>query len=201
MPPVISILQTTLNASIKDNERALEMLSSLSGKIVCWQYNSISVYFIFTLSNIICKNESSSLPDLILDYSPWEALQIISAIKNNHPIPKDIPISDNPINTQVQALFSSLHINWKDILTKMFGKNIGSCANEALSLANVQLKDHISSIRLMTSEYITKEKDYFISKEEMSDFNNTLFSLRYEIDRATESIEKLKEIRNKDLVK
>ena len=191
-PMTLTIFSRVLNRYIALDPQA--NIKPLAGSVLCLDLQGTGkrVYFHFTEMDVVVNADYDDKPDVTLIASPVDIAKLFAS-KENRLLDDNVRIEGKiRVAQDVQALFSSLDIDWEEQLSKLTGDVFAHHATRVVTELSGVLKDIAKTMRLNTVEYLQEEAQVLAVPERVNYFCESVDSLAMQTDRLEARIAQLK---------
>jgi len=193
--PLCIAMESTLNGLLSLDEYSRENARPLTGKTIKIELTDLSLAFYLSISNrqhvmILSYAED---PDVVIHATSINLAKMSTMEDANRMVlNQEVNISgDVSTVSQVQAFFSSIHIDWEEHLSRLTGDmiahKIGNIVRDGVSWLQSSSKSLLDDV----SEYVRYEAEWLPDDHENQVFISQVNQLRNDVDRLEARIKRL----------
>ena len=199
--PILSAIETTMNAWFKLDGETLPKFSKLDGKIIRLHITGLdlNLYFLPSASGIQVmgnypSEDDGGIVDATIHGSPMALMRLSTADNAGETMLKsDVEIEgDMHIAETFSAILREVDIDWEELLSKLVGDIIANQAGQTTRKVTGWVKDSTQAMKLNTAEYISEESKLSPAEAEISQFMDHVDDMRMSVDRLEARINLLK---------
>lgn len=200
----LSSLSKAINSYLALDPESRDRANKLADRIIQIELLPFQLKFIclFTADGIQISSDYHEKPDVTLRGTPLQLLGASLAKENRHRFfAEDLTIEGNAeLAQQITELFDHMQIDWEEHLAKFTGDQAAYRIGRLTQRAGAWLRQASQSLTADISEYLHEEKEWFPTREALSDFFNDIDTLRMDVDRAEAKLAQLHANLNQDEV-
>ena len=190
--PILSAIETAMNAWLKLDGETLPKFSKLNGKIIRLHITGLelNLYFLPSASSIQVmgnypSEEDGGIIDATIHGSPMALMRLSTADNAGETMLKsDVEIEgEMHVAETFSAILREVDIDWEELLSKLVGDIIANQAGQASKNITGWLKDSTQAMKLNAAEYISEESKLTPAAAEVSYFMDQVDELRMTADR------------------
>ena len=202
--PVLSAIETALNAWLKLDGESLAKCEALEGKIIRLHITGLdlNLFFLPAVSGIqvMANYPDSALADEQDDESEVKFDGTVDATIHGSPmalmrlstsdnagasmLESDVEIDgDMRVAEKFSAILKEVDIDWEEILSKLVGDIIAHQAGQVVRSGSDWFSQSIEAMKLNTSEYLSEESKVTPAEAELEYYMDQVDDLRMDIDR------------------
>jgi len=221
--PLLSAIETALNAWLKLDGESLQKCESIEGKIIrlhitgldvnlfflpavagmqvmgnypdkSFQQDEASIHQDSDTDNNNTENYSGEV-DATIHGSPMALMKLSSADNAGASmLDSDVIIDgDMRVAEQFSAILKEVDIDWEELLSKLVGDIIAHQAGQVVRSGSDWFNDSIEAMKLNTSEYLSEESKLTPAEAEIEYYMDQVDELRMDTDRLEARIKNLAE--------
>jgi len=220
--PILSAIETALNAWLKLDGESLQKCEEIEGKIIRLHITGLdlNLFFLPAVSGI---QVMGNYPDKTLDIngdneeeestdktdktfytgevdatihgSPMALMKLSRADNAGASmLESDVEIEgDMRTAEKFSAILKEVDIDWEELLSKLVGDIIANQAGQVVRSGSDWFNDSIEAMKLNTSEYLSEESKLTPAEAEIEHYKDEVDKLRMDIDRLEAKINNLQE--------
>lgn len=216
--PILSAIETALNAWLKLDGESLKKCEPLEGKIIRLHITGfdLNLFFLPAVSGIqvmgnypdaaiadgTSDNSDESAEkhnfytgevDATIHGSPIALMRLSSADNAGASmLESDVEIDgDMKVAEQFSAILKEVDIDWEELISKLVGDIFAHQAGEAVRSGSDWFGQTIEAMKLNTSEYLSEESKLTPAETEIEHYMSQVDDLRMDIDRLEARIKNL----------
>ncbi len=210
--PLLSAIETGLNAWLKLDGESLQKCEEIEGKIIRLHITGLdlNLFFLPAVSGIQVMgnypdsdlaDDEKETPDKFygkvdatIHGSPMALMQLSSADNAGASmLDSDVVIDgDMRVAEKFSAILKEVDIDWEELLSKLVGDIIANQAGQAVRSSSEWLNQSIEAMKLNTSEYLSEESKLTPAEAEVEHYMNQVDELRMDLDRLVARVNNLK---------
>lgn len=206
--PILSAIETALNAWLKLDGESLIKCKALEGKIIRLHVTGVelNLFFLPSVSGIqvmsnypdqnlvdddididieIDDEVKNGEVDATIHGSPM-ALMRLSTSENSGAsmLESDVEIDgDMRVAEKFSAILKAVDIDWEELFSKLVGDIFAHQTGEVVRSGTGWLKESIEAMKLNTSEYLSEESKVVPADAELDYYMDQVDELRMDVDR------------------
>lgn len=214
--PILSAIETALNAWLKLDGESLPKCEALDGKIIRLHITGfeLNLFFLPAISGIqvmanypdnslvdvnetILENQRSyGEVDATIHGSPMALMRLSSSNNSSAAmLESDIEIEgDMRVAEQFSAILTEVDIDWEELLSRLVGDIIAHQAGQAVRTGSDWFNESMEAMKLNTSEYLSEESKVTPAEAEIEDYKDEVDDLRMDIDRLEARLKNMKAV-------
>lgn len=221
--PVLSAIETALNAWLKLDGESLKKCEPLEGKIIRLHITGLdlNLFFLPAVSGI---QVMANYPDSALADEQDDSSEVHYSSKNDGTVDATIhgspmalirlSTSDNAgasmlesdveidgdmrVAEKFSAILKEVDIDWEELLSKLVGDIIAHQAGQVVRSGSDWFSQSIEAMKLNTSEYLSEEIKVTPADAEINYYMDQVDDLRMDIDRLEARVNNIKTNLNSD---
>ena len=202
--PVLSAIETALNAWLKFDGESLEKCKTLEGKIIRLHITGLdlNLFFLPAVSGIqvmanypdsaLTNDQNDTLDtqftttvDATIHGSPIALMRLSSADNAGASmLESDVEIDgDMRVAEQFSAILKEVDIDWEELLSKLVGDVIAHQAGQVFRSGRDWFSETVEAMKLNASEYLSEESKVTPAVAELDYCMDQVDDLRMDVDR------------------
>ena len=199
--PLLSAIETAINAWLKLDADSLPRFAKLDGKIIRLHITGLelNLYFLPAASGIQVlgnypSEEDGGRVDATIHGSPMALIRLSTADNSGEVLLKsDVEIDgDTHVADTFSTILQEVDIDWEEILSMLVGDIVAHQAGQVTRRASAWLKETAEVMKLNTSEYIREEARLSPADAEVSHYMDQVDDIRMGVDRLAARVAQLK---------
>ncbi|MEH6455776.1 MAG: SCP2 sterol-binding domain-containing protein [Cocleimonas sp.] len=208
--PVLSAIETALNAWLKLDGESLAKCEALDGKIIRLHITGLdlNLFFMPAVSGIqvMANYPDSALADdqdnntiiygevdATIHGSPMALMRLSTADNAGASmLESDVEIDgDMRVAEKFSAILKDVDIDWEELLSKLVGDIIAHQAGQVVRSGREWFSETVEAMKLNTSEYLSEEAKVTPADAEINYFMDQVDDVRMDIDRLEARVKNL----------
>ena len=216
--PVLSAIETALNAWLKLDGESLNKCKALESKIIRLHITSfdLNLYFLPAVSGIqvmsnypdspllnvpanttdnsFDESQNTGIVDATIHGSPMALMRLSTASNAGASmLESDIEIDgDMRVAEQFSAILKEVDIDWEELLSKLVGDIIAHQAGQVARSGSDWFSETIDAMKLNSSEYLSEEAKVTPADAEIDYYMDQVDDIRMAVDRLEARIKNIK---------
>lgn len=190
--PLLSAVETAINAWLKLDSETLPRFAELNGKIIRLHITGLdfNLYFFPSTSGIqVLGNypdeEAGGIVDATIHGSPMALIRLGTSTNAGETMLKsDVEIDgDMHIAETFSTILKEVDIDWEELLSKLVGDIVAHQAGQVARGASDWFKETVDAMKLNTGEYISEESKLSPADAEVRYHMDQIDDVRMAVDR------------------
>lgn len=187
-------LAKVLNHALYQNPPSLQLLNKLSGKIIRIELThlEISLTLFPDVQGITVLSDYEGEVDVRITGAPFTLLRLLlqeqPLLANN---PEVVIAGDMGIAQQLLELIKELNPDWEEQIAQWLGDIPAHYLTNSFQQAQEYTQDRFNTLQLNLSEYLQEEVHHLPNPMEMELFLDTIDTLRDDLERLEQRIQRL----------
>jgi ubiquinone biosynthesis protein UbiJ len=198
--PLLSAVETAINAWLKLDSETLPRFVELNGKIIRLHITGLdfNLYFFPSTSGIQVlgnypSEKAGGIVDATIHGSPMALIRLGTSNNAGETMLKsDVEIDgDMKVAETFSAILKEVDIDWEELLSKLVGDIVAHQAGQVARGASGWFKETVEAMKLNTGEYISEESKLSPADAEVQHYMEQVDNIRMDVDRLSARVSNL----------
>lgn len=190
--PLLSAIETAINAWLKLDAETLPRFASLDGKIIRLHITGLdlNLYFFPSASGIQVQGnypseEDGGVVDATIHGSPMALIRLGTSNNAGETLLKsDVEIEgEMQVAEKFSEILREVDIDWEELLSKLVGDVVAHQAGQVTRNISGWFKESAEAMKLNTAEYISEEAKLSPADAEVRYYMDQVDDMRMDVDR------------------